>query len=190
MEDWRKEQVGNGRGNSEVEAALSGSNPVEPEETDYVFLVDETELDLYVVSEDNPSDVLGRPVIYAVADVKSGMVVAVQVELKSNTSSVFRDLLMTFPEQAVITYTRGPKGEPFELETVSKDLGMEVEDVKSFIRSMKELCDVCQHNIQQRLLSNKDTNRTSLTLTDITDVLTEAVLHYNQELEAVEPYDE
>ena len=55
---------------------------------------------------------------------------------------------------------------------------------------MKELCDECQHNIQQRLLSNKDTNRTSLTLTDITDVLTEAVLHYNQELEAVEPYDE
>ena len=186
MEDWRKEQVGNGRGNSEVDAALSGSNPAEPEETDYVFLVDETELDLYVVSEDNPSDVLGRPVIYAVTDVKSGMVVAVQVELKSNTSSVFRDLLMTFPEQAVITYTRGPKGEPFELETVSKDLGMEVEDVKSFIRSMKELCDVCQQGIQHRLLSSKDTNRTSLTLTDITDILTEAVCHYNEELEAAE----
>ncbi len=185
MKGLREEQVRHERGNSQVDAALSGSNPAEPEETDYVFLVDETELDLYVVSEDNPSDVLGRPVIYAVTDVKSGMVVAVQVELKSNTSSVFRDLLMTFPEQAAITYAHGPKGEPFELETLSKDLGMEVEDVKSFIKSMKELCDVCQQGIQQRFLSNKDTNRTSLTLTDVTDILTEAVCHYNEELEAV-----
>lgn len=187
MEDWRKEQVMNERGNSEVDAALSGSNLAESKETGHVYLVDETELDLYLVSEDNPSKVLGKPVMYAVTDVKSGMVVAVKVKPESKTNSVFRDLLMTFPESAVIRYTRGPKGGPFKLETISKDLGMKVEDVKSLIRSMEKLSIACQHSIRQRHLLNKEyANRTPLTLTDVTDILTEAVCHYNEELEAVE----
>ena len=186
MKCLREEQVRHGQGNSQGDAALSGSNPAESKETDHVYLVDETELDLFVVSEDNPSDVLGRPIIYAVTDVKSGMVVAVKVTPESKTNSVFRDLLMTFPESAVIRYTRGPKGGPFKLETISKDLGMKVEDVKSLIRSMKKLCNACQHSIRQRLLSNKEyMNRTPITFTDVTDILTEAVCHYNEELEAV-----
>lgn len=157
--------------------------------TDHVFQIDKTELDLYVVSEENPSDVLEKPVIYAVTDVRSGKVIAVKADIKNKSFGEFRDLFMTILEphstQAAIRYVRGLKYESIALEAACKELGLQVTYVKEARRSMKELAQACHHSIGQRLVSNEGyTNRTSLTLTDVADILTEAANHYNEKPKA------
>ena len=63
-----------------------------------LFEIDEVELDCYLVSENNPSIVIGKAVVYVCIDVKADIVMAVKVGLKNNSYSGFCDVMLTLLE--------------------------------------------------------------------------------------------
>lgn len=63
-----------------------------------LFEIDEVELDCYLVSENNPSIVIGKAVVYVCIDAKTSTVMAVKVGLKNNSYSGFCDVILTLLE--------------------------------------------------------------------------------------------
>lgn len=62
------------------------------------FQVDECELPVYLVSDKDPSLVIGKAIMYAAVDTKSNICVACHVGLKNNSFSGFTDMMMTLLE--------------------------------------------------------------------------------------------
>ncbi|MBR3126274.1 MAG: DDE-type integrase/transposase/recombinase [Mogibacterium sp.] len=138
------------------------------------FELDEVELDCQIVSENSPSALIGKPVVYAAVDTKSDIVMAVKVGLKNNSYSGFCDLLMTllephsvqaktvgamcddnlYPSLVLPANIRCDHGSEYEskaLEAACKELGIQVSFVRVATGSMKGLVEACHHSIQQHL---------------------------------------
>ena len=49
--------------------------------------MDEVEMDVSIVSEVDPTKVIGRPIVHAMVDVYSRMITAVSVSLENNSST-------------------------------------------------------------------------------------------------------
>ena len=59
-----------------------------------LFEMDEVEMDVSIVSEVDPTKVIGRPIIHAMVDVYSRMITAVSVSLENNSVLGFTNCLL------------------------------------------------------------------------------------------------
>lgn len=64
----------------------------------HTFLLDECELDVYIVSESDPNQVIGKPIMYCAVDPFADMIVGVSVGLQNNSYSGFCDLMISMLE--------------------------------------------------------------------------------------------
>lgn len=141
-----------------------------------MFEIDEVEMDCYLVSDRNPSIVIGKAIVYVCVDVKSCMVVAAKAGLKNNSYSGFCDVMLTLLEEhskqakmvgaecddsifpslvmpAAVRCDHGSEYESKAMEKACREIGMDVSIVPVATGSMKGLVERF-HGRMQHLLSD------------------------------------
>lgn len=139
-----------------------------------LYEMDEVELGCYLVSEQDPSQVIGKAILYVCVDVKANIIVAAKVGLKNNSYAGYCDCMLTllephsvqaslvgaecdddiFPSMVMPNEIRCDHGSEYEskmLEAACYEMGIKVSFVRTASGSKKGLVESFHHRLQQHL---------------------------------------